>query len=183
MMIEIKHRWNGKVLYTAENAQDVRSALQEALARGADLRGANLRGADLSGANLRDADLSGANLRDADLRGAYLRDAYLRGADLSGAEWGFIPDPELPRRVAERILVDPETALNMSEWHTCETTHCLAGWAVVESGAAGAALEAVTGTAVAGVMLMPSAADLFYGTDEQALAWCREQVGGEQAQA
>ena len=48
-MIEIKHRLNGKVLYTAENAQDVRAALVEAASKRADLRGADLQGADLRG--------------------------------------------------------------------------------------------------------------------------------------
>jgi hypothetical protein len=89
-MIEIKHRWSGKVLYTAENAQDVRAAVLEAVKQGAylqgaDLRGAYLQGAYLRGADLRGADLQGAYLRGADLRGADLRGAYLRGADLQGA--------------------------------------------------------------------------------------------------
>ena len=97
-MIEIKSRWDGSVLYTAENAQDVRRALEEAVKGGADLRGAylsdaNLRGAYLSGANLSgadlgDADLSGANLGDANLGGANLGDADLSGANLSGADLG-----------------------------------------------------------------------------------------------
>ena len=69
-MIEIRSR-NGTVCYTAENAQDVRAAVREAVA---------------SRAYLRDADLSGADLGDADLRGANLRRAYLRDADLGGAD-------------------------------------------------------------------------------------------------
>jgi Pentapeptide repeats (8 copies) len=95
-VIEIKHRWNGKVLYTAENAQDVRQAVLEATTAKADLSGADLRsaylsGADLrsaylSGADLRSADLSGADLRSADLSGADLRSAYLRSADLRSAD-------------------------------------------------------------------------------------------------
>ncbi len=94
-MIEIKSWINGKVLYTARNAADVKSALEEAIKSGAvlsgaDLRDADLRDADLSGAVLRgavlrDADLRDADLRDADLRGAVLRDAVLRDAVLSGA--------------------------------------------------------------------------------------------------
>jgi hypothetical protein len=92
-VIEIKNRWNGRVLYTAENAQDVRAALEEAVASGAnlgdaDLGGANLGGADLRGANLGDADLGGANLGGADLGGAYLGDADLGGANLGGADLG-----------------------------------------------------------------------------------------------
>ena len=91
MSIEIKSRYDGRVLYTAKNASDVRRALEEAVKasadlRGADLSGAYLRGADLSGADLRSAYLSGADLRSADLRSADLRSAYLGGAYLSGAD-------------------------------------------------------------------------------------------------
>ncbi len=114
-MIEIKHRFTGKVLFSVEadflklaveaavsadadlEGADLRGAylrgadLEGAYLRGADLegaylRGADLSGADLSGADLSGADLSGADLSGADLRGAYLRDADLSGADLSGAE-------------------------------------------------------------------------------------------------
>ena len=70
-MIEIKSRWDGRILYTAENAQDVRAAVREAVASRANLSSANLRSAYLS---------------RADLSGAYLSDAYLRDADLSGAD-------------------------------------------------------------------------------------------------
>ena len=60
------------------------------IAKGGQLRGADLRGADLDGADLRNADLSGvdligADLSYADLRGADLSYADLRGADLTGA--------------------------------------------------------------------------------------------------
>jgi len=104
-MIEIKSRWDGRILYTAENAQDVRAAVREAVASRADLssaylssaylsraylsdaylRSANLSGADLSRANLRDADLSGADLSRANLSGANLSGADLSRANLSGA--------------------------------------------------------------------------------------------------
>ena len=63
-MIEIRNRWDNTVLYTAENAQNVRQAVEEARARDANLRGANLRDADLSGADLSGADLSGAYLKN-----------------------------------------------------------------------------------------------------------------------
>ena len=91
-MIEIKSR-DGRVLYTAQSAADVRAALEEAVRAGANLRGAylgdaNLRGAYLGDAYLRDAYLRGAYLGDANLRGAYLRGAYLRGAYLGGAYLG-----------------------------------------------------------------------------------------------
>lgn len=37
-MIQIRSRWDNSVLYTAENAQDVRRAVEEARARAADLK-------------------------------------------------------------------------------------------------------------------------------------------------
>ena len=43
-MIEIK-RWDGRVLYTAKDASDVREAVEEANLSGANLYGANLNGA------------------------------------------------------------------------------------------------------------------------------------------
>ena len=84
-MIEIKNR-DGRVLYTAENATDVRAAVVEAARAGADLAGANLGRADLAGADLAGADLAGADLAGADLAGAYLAGAYLAGANLAGAD-------------------------------------------------------------------------------------------------
>ena len=114
MQFEIKSRWDGSVVYTADieaTADTPRSValgfavraavaakanlreadlseadLREADLREADLRGANLRGGDLREADLREADLRGANLRGANLRGGDLREADLSEADLSGAD-------------------------------------------------------------------------------------------------
>ena len=88
-MIEIKSR-DGRVLYTAQSAADVRAALEEAVKAsanlgGANLGGANLRDAYLGGANLSDAYLGGANLSDANLSDANLSDANLSDANLGGA--------------------------------------------------------------------------------------------------
>jgi len=108
MLIEIKNRCTGNVLFAhtvegntlaitlamALEAQknggaDLRGAyLGDADLRGADLGGADLRGADLGGADLGGADLGGADLGGADLRDADLRGADLRGADLGGADLG-----------------------------------------------------------------------------------------------
>jgi hypothetical protein len=89
-VIEIKCRFNDKVLYAGAHAT-IAAALIAAVASrvglyGADLPGANLSRADLRGADLRGADLRGADLSRADLYGADLRGADLRGADLSGAD-------------------------------------------------------------------------------------------------
>lgn len=83
--------WTGKAALEIEIGDDMderfrlRTALEIAVKRGADLRGADLNGANFTGANLKGADLRGANLKGADLRGAYLRGAYLDGANLIGA--------------------------------------------------------------------------------------------------
>ncbi len=68
-MIEIKHRYSGKTLFSADVAT-LREALERAVRAGANLSGANLSGATLSGANLSGATLDGANLDGANLYGA-----------------------------------------------------------------------------------------------------------------
>src|SRR5690242_3776240 len=59
-MIEIKRWTDGKVLYVAKDAQDVRAAVVEAIKENADMRSADLRYADLHSADLRYADLRSA---------------------------------------------------------------------------------------------------------------------------
>jgi hypothetical protein len=147
--------------------------LRGAVLRDADLSGAVLRGAVLSGAVLRDADLSGADLRDADLRGADLRGADLRDADLSGAvlsgavlSGADLSDADLRGAVLSDCPVKIENihsavyaaaskpeALNMSNWHTCDTTHCRAGWVVALAGEGGRALEWAYGTPAAAALI------------------------------
>ena len=88
MKIEIKNRWDFKVIfsYDCENntiALTLKAAINEKTnLRSADLRSANLYGAYLYGADLRSANLYGANLYGADLRSANLYGADLYGADL-----------------------------------------------------------------------------------------------------
>ena len=100
MKYEIKNRFSGHVLFTAELGAEYESkphsaqigvAVKFAYKAGAnlsdaDLSDADLRGANLKGAKLRDANLSDADLSDADLRGATLKGADLRGANLKGAK-------------------------------------------------------------------------------------------------
>jgi len=66
MKFEIKHRWNGEILFEVE-AGDFRAALEIAVKKGANLVRANLDGANLYGANLVRANLDGANLDGANL--------------------------------------------------------------------------------------------------------------------
>ena len=219
MKFQIKHRWSSEVIFETE-AINLREAVEEAVASGADLRyadlryadlsradlsGADLSGADLSGArlngarlngadlhfaNLRYADLSFAGLSGANLRGANLHFANLRGANLHFANLRYANLRFAKLRIANldnvpRIksihqavytAASAEGALDMSDWHTCETTHCWAGWVTTLAGEEGAVLEHVMGTAAAATLIyLASDPQLdrvpdFYATDAKALA-------------
>ena len=144
----------------------------------ADLRNADLRGADLYGADLGGADLHRANLLGADLGGAILHRADLIGADLRNANLrraiGLPIAADAPTRlraVARAALADP-SALRMSSWHTCQTTHCIAGWAIHQAGELGRILEALHGSELAGRMLLGHEAALhFHDDDYDAREW------------
>ena len=184
---------------------------------GADLYGANLEGAYLAraylaGANLAGADLYGANLEGANLEGAYLARArglattptsnppepYVRPASMSRrayAERYRQRHPEVPvvERLDSRILAaiaQPGCSLDMSDWHTCDTTHCRAGWAVHLAGEAGYALEKEHGPRIAGAMIYRAStgrAPHFFAPNDRALedikrcAAAEDQAEGEVA--
>jgi hypothetical protein len=128
--LEIRNRWTNRVQFTAEVtcAPDATIGVKIGLA--------------VRWARRNDADLSGAVLR-----GAVLRGADLRGADLSGAP--IIPD--IHRRVYE--AASQPGALDMGDWHTCDTTHCRAGWVVALAGEEGQKLEDEIGTAGAATLI------------------------------
>ncbi len=155
-VIEIKSR-AGAVLWSGE-AESIRDALVRAVLDGANLVGAYLGGATLGGANLVGANLGDANLGGADLGGANLGDANLGGADLvENARRYRERHPDIPvvadldRRILEAI--DAGGALDMSTWHSCETTHCRAGWAIHLAGQAGYQLERRYASEIAGRMI------------------------------
>ena len=211
MKFAIKHRSSGIVLFAAEvgslklavelavkEKADLSGAdLSGAYLRGAYLRGAYLRGADLSGAYLRGAYLRGAYLRGADLSGAYLSGAYLSGAFLDGAVQG-VDKPATPEESianldkVREIVLDNAERLYMGNWHTgnawqkrtcaeeavCGTSHCLAGWLQVCS----------TDPKVremdphlAGIVMAPVAAKMFFREAPEVLAWLREKKYAEEA--
>jgi hypothetical protein len=65
----------------------------------------------------------------------------------------------------------------MKDWHTCENTHCRAGWVVTLAGEAGVALERQFGTELAATLIYrESSPDLrvssarFYDDNTAALA-------------
>ncbi len=194
----IKEAIRAKVNLSGANLSDAN--LSDAYLSDAYLSGANLSDAYLSDANLSGANLSDANLSDAYLSDAYLSDANLSGA--KGLPTPIPPDPAEPysmvplkdygaraarnrRRHPEvpvvedldrKILAAIESgngALDMSKWHTCETTHCRAGWAIALAGEQGAALEQQNGPQRAGMLIYSVSTGRvphFFGSTENALA-------------
>lgn len=109
---------------------------------------------DTGGAEGSRADLAGADLGGADLGGANLRYADLDRADLGGAV-GLPEAPVIPdiHRTVLAAVEAPGHALDMATWHTCDTTHCRAGWVVTLAGDAGRRLENLVGTGVASALI------------------------------
>jgi hypothetical protein len=143
--------------------------LADANLAGADLTDADLTGANLAGADLTDADLTGADLTGADLTDADGIDPTSTASTASSKtreEWlaqRASSDEDRAKRFRERnptipvvealdarILAAVTTGggkLDMSDWHTCDTTHCRAGWAIHLAGQEGYALEEELGSA------------------------------------
>ena len=152
--------------------------LSEADLSEADLSEADLSGADLSEANLRKADLSGADLREAKLSWADLRGADLSGANLCGA-LGLNIVEDAPARllaVAHAALASPHS-LEMSDWHTCKTKHCISGWAEHLGGPLAKLIIEQFGNDVGGLMLLGVEAHAhFYDIDDDARAFLQSVI-------
>ena len=82
-------------------------------------------------------------------------------------------------------------ALNMGDWHTCDTTHCRAGWVVFLAGEAGKKLEDKATTLFAAMQIYHKSSDIpvspvrFYEDNETALAdlkFCAEKEKSSHAQ-
>jgi Pentapeptide repeats (8 copies) len=117
-------------------------------------------------ANLSDANLMGADLKGANLKGANLTDANLTGAKLP-ASLNFTPDADLIKKVANAALASDES-LKMDTWHTCETTHCIAGWAI-HLHPEGKRLVENSNECLAGRLLLGNeAAEHFFDSDDDA---------------
>jgi len=68
-----------------------------------------------------------------------------------------------------------ENALDMNNWHVCETTHCRAGWVVHLAGEAGYELERLTSTSFAAMAIYNKSSDIkvplhmFYVDNDESL--------------
>jgi hypothetical protein len=92
------------------------------------------------------------------------------------APLGTPPVPVIPNiHGAIYEAVSQPGALDMGSWHSCETTHCRAGWAVHLAGDEGRALERFFDT--------PLAAQLIYRASGYDINPCRFHDDGDAALA
>jgi hypothetical protein len=104
--------------------------------------------------------------------GCYHRsDCYDCYGRASSAEAPIIP------RIHSAVLeaASQPDALNMGIWHTCETTHCRAGWVVTLAGEEGKKLERQTSAQFAAMQIYKASSDIrvpptrFFESDEEAM--------------
>jgi hypothetical protein len=76
----------------------------------------------------------------------------------------------------------------MKTWHTCEKTHCWAGWVVTLAGEAGKALETFFDTPLAAMKILDASSPLrispvrFFEDSAEALRHMKEMAEKEKAQ-
>lgn len=96
----------------------------------------------------------------------------------STAALGMPPIPKIENIHASVLAAATQPkALDMGQWHTCDTTHCRAGWVVHLAGEAGYALERFHNTELAAMLIyaesapaLPVSPTRFHETNDQALA-------------
>ncbi len=138
-------------------------------------------------ADLRDAVLTGAVLTRAVLTGAVLTVAVLTRADLRGIPKIENIDAKILSAI-EASKAKGKAGLDMSTWHTCASTHCRAGWAVVLAGEEGNALEEKVGEHLAGLLIYRESRPGmripdFFASDEKAMEDLRECAARQASQA
>jgi uncharacterized protein YjbI with pentapeptide repeats len=144
---------------------------------GAILTGAKIVGACFNGSTFKGAVLRCLDLTSANFSGAFIEGAFINHEDF--ADTPVVPNIHKSIYAAARA----QGALDMRTWHTCETTHCRAGWAVTLAGSASAALEEKIGTAPAATLIyLASDPHLnripdFFASDEDAMADMKRLAG------
>jgi hypothetical protein len=87
MKIQIKHRFNGSILFEHEcEENNIKVTILKGFKANRDLSNCDLRHCNLRNCNLRNCDLSNCDLRNCDLSGSILRNCDLSNCDLSGSD-------------------------------------------------------------------------------------------------
>ena len=94
---------------------------------------------------------------------------------------GDITIPIIPEIDAQILAaIENGGTLEMGDWHTCDTTHCRAGWAIHLAGENGRLLELRVGSAAAGALIYQASRGSypdFYALNEAAMADLRQCAG------
>jgi hypothetical protein len=100
-------------------------------------------------------------------------------------------DVPIIKNLHQTILkaVEQPDALDMRDWHTCETTHCRAGWIVHLAGEKGKSLENSSSTLFAAMQIAKASSPIrispvrFFETNEIAMADIKRCAAEEAASA
>lgn len=148
--------------------------LTSTIMSGADCTGANFSRANFTNTNVIDATLTRANFTETNFRLSYLSWAKYNGANFRGVKFKGVPVIKNIHQKVYEAASKPD-ALNMLAWHSCETTHCRAGWVIELGGSQAKELERRTTTAFAAALIYfksdPSMTSLpnFYDVEQAAL--------------
>ena len=179
--IQIKNRLTSAVIFEFE-ASDEQIANNTAMIEA--VKAGIAAGADFSAADFSDAYFSGAKHVPDSIEATSPATPYqcdtrpLAERNAARAAKFRESNPDVPviesldAQILARIDADPN-ALDMSTWHSCETTHCRAGWAIAIAGEPGYELERKFGPHHAGRMIYLAStgrAPHFFGSNEAALA-------------
>lgn len=108
--------------------------------------------------------------------------------DLKGDPTANLGSPAVPKleNIHQLLFaaVSAPKALDMRDWHTCNTTHCRAGWVVHLAGEAGYALERFHNTLLAAQLIYRESGYIinpgkFYGSNADALEDMRRLAENE----
>ena len=94
---------------------------------------------------------------------------------------GDITIPIIPEIDAQILAaIENGGTLEMEDWHTCDTTHCRAGWVIHLAGENGRLLEMRVGSAAAGALIYQASRGSypdFYALNDVAMADLRQCAG------
>lgn len=106
----------------------------------------------------------------------------------SGEKSGM-PETPIIENIHQKVFeaASCDKALNMSTWHTCEITHCRAGWVVTLAGEAGKKLEQETSPLFAAMQIYHKSSPIkvspvrFFDSDKAALTDLERCANDEKA--
>lgn len=165
------------------------SCFEESLITNSSFLKCNLTGTLWKGSNLASASFRRVDFSGADFRGASFRDSRssISVSEVVLKDTKFSLQNPIPAvsDIHNKIyeICSAPNALVMDNWHTCNTTHCWAGWTIVLAGEAGKLLEDEVGPSLAASLIyhasdpgMEKTPNWFQWDERRALDQMRELV-------